>query len=87
MNSRTLELLIGTQIENPALLPEPRPPMMKRMCCGRRRDGERCDLVLGWVICRPSVDGEITMGFCEACYAAAMEELDALRHGVAATLS
>ena len=65
----TLELLIGTHIENPAAL-SPRPPLMKRMCA-------RCELVLGWVICVPENDGTVTHGECAACHAIIMEELEA----------
>ncbi len=72
MTSRTLEILIGTHIENPAALPERgRPPLMKRMC-------GRCDLVLGWVICVPAQAGKITTGLCTACAALASKEMDAL---------
>lgn len=69
-------LPIGTLVENPAALPEPRPPLMKRMCCHRLpvpddalagTPAERCDLVLGWVICAAELDGNITHGVCEAC--------------------
>lgn len=61
---------IGLLIENPSLLREPRPPLMKRMCC-------RCDLVLGWVVCRPEFGGHVTHGYCEACTASLLEELEA----------
>lgn len=69
----TLELLIGTHVEDPASF-IPRPPLMKRMCCGRLETGERCDLVLGWVICAPAHDGLITHGFCPPCYEAMLEQ-------------
>ena len=63
-------LPLGSLVENPALLREPRPPLMKRMCC-------RCELVLGWVVCRPDYAGHVTHGYCRPCAAAWEEELAA----------
>jgi hypothetical protein len=68
-------LPIGTLIENPAALPEPRPPLMKRMCAEILPDGEPCSLVLGWVVCVPKMSGEISHGICEPC---ALRWLEAL---------
>lgn len=76
---------VGTLIEDPSALPAPRPPLMKRMCCqhlpvpddapaGTRP--ERCDLVLGWVVCAEAMDGLISHGACEACAARWLDELE-----------
>jgi hypothetical protein len=59
--------LIGTLIEVPTDLSEPRPPLMKRMCVEVMPDGEPCSLVLGWVVCVPEMAGEISHGICEPC--------------------
>jgi hypothetical protein len=69
-------LPIGTLIENPAELPDPRPALMKRMCCERLRSGEPCALVLGWVVCVPEMAGEISHGICEPCALRWLEALD-----------
>lgn len=67
----TLELLIGTLIERPDLLPSPRPPLAKRMC-------PRCDLVLGWQICPPAAAGTIIRLHCSECRAIVREESESL---------
>jgi hypothetical protein len=67
---------IGTLIENPAALPHPRPPLMKRMCVEVRPDGEWCALVLGWVVCVPDMAGEISHGICEPCAMRWLQALD-----------
>jgi len=58
---------IGTLIEDPTTLPVPRPPLMKRMCVEVMPDGEPCSLVLGWVVCSPSMAGTLSHGICEPC--------------------
>lgn len=63
----TFDLLVGTHIDRPDLLPSPRPPLMKRMC-------GRCQLVLGWKICVPEMGGAVTTGICEACLEITLEE-------------
>ena len=77
MSSLLFPLPIGTLVDCPADLPSPRPPLMKRMCCEVRPDGERCDLVLGWVVCVPAMAGEISHGICEPCALRWLEALDA----------
>lgn len=64
-----LALEIGTLVDDPSALPEPRPPLMKRMC-------GRCQLVLGWKVCIPEVAGTVTHGLCDGCSAVVLEELD-----------
>lgn len=76
MSSLLSPLPIGTLVDFPADLPEPRPPLMKRMCCERRPDGDRCDLVLGWVVCVPAMAGEISDGICKSC---ALRWLEAIK--------
>lgn len=83
----TPPLTIGTLIENPGELPEPRPPLMKRMCCEIRPDGERCDLVLGWVVCIPALAGEISHGICLPCALRWEAALDASAEVLAAEYS
>lgn len=61
-------IAIGTEIEYPAALAEPRPPLMKRMCA-------RCQLVLGWVVVGPEQAGQITHGACDECVRIQLEEL------------
>lgn len=73
----SLPLALGTLIECPATLPEPRPPLMKRRCA-------RCELVLGWVVCAPEQHGEITHGSCDGCVAALLDEFDQWRATTAA---
>ena len=67
-------LPVGTLIDNPAALPAPRPPLIKRMCAGR--PGHECGLVLGWVVGAPGQHGQISHTTCPACAAAALEELE-----------
>lgn len=85
MNTSSLvfDFPISTLVEDPAALPEPRPPLMKRMCCGllpvpedapEGTQPERCDLVLGWVVCARSLAGEISHGICPLCSARWQEE-------------
>jgi hypothetical protein len=64
-------LALGALVDDPAALAEPRPPLMKRMCC-------RCELVLGWKVCEPANAGAVTHGLCEGCALALTEELDGL---------
>lgn len=66
---------IGTLVDDPSALPEPRPALMKRMCREWLPTGEHHDLVLGWVVCAPEHGGKITHGICEACLARKLEEL------------
>lgn len=61
---------LGTLIDLPAALHEPRPPLMKRMCA-------RCSLVIGWVVCVPEQAGQITHTSCGACHAAELEAVAA----------
>jgi hypothetical protein len=58
---------IGTLIEDPSALPEPQPPLMKRMCVEILADGEPCSLVIGWVVCVPEMAGTLSHGICEPC--------------------
>lgn len=64
-----MNLALGTLVDEPALLTEPRPPLMKRMC-------SRCHLVLGWKVCEAELAGTITHGLCDGCVLVALEELD-----------
>lgn len=71
-----MTLAIGTLVDDPAGLPEPRPALMKRMCAGR--PGRECGLVLGWVVCVPAMAGQVSHGACECCAEAASLELEEL---------
>jgi len=60
---------LGALVELPSVLTEPRPPLEKRVCA-------RCDLVLGWRVCAPRQDGQISRGLCTACEQGAAEHLE-----------
>jgi hypothetical protein len=64
----TPSLSVGALVDDPSALPEPRPPLIKRMCM-------RCELVLGWTVGGPGQGGQVSHGLCEVCYAVQMEEL------------
>lgn len=61
-------LPLDTLVDDPTTLPEPRPPLLKRMCAW-------CDLVLGWKVCTPENAGGITHGMCVVCLDKQAEEL------------
>ena len=72
-------LPIGTLVDDPAGLPEPRPPLMKRMCCV-----PACQLVLGWVVCRADLAGDISHGYCPDCLEKLLEEIAQLERALGA---
>lgn len=64
-----MSLPVGALVDWPGDIQAPVPPLIKRMCYGILRDGERHDLVLGWTVCTPAQAGEISWVFCPACFA------------------
>lgn len=78
-------LPIGTLVEDPSALPDPQPPLMKRMCCRRLpvpddapagTPAERCEMVIGWVICAAELAGHLSDGTCEACATRGLDDRD-----------